>query len=453
MVHRANMTGIHNSSSQQQQQQQQPSSSTATSPVSVSSSGGQPSSTSSAAIPPSTIPSSSSSSPLSSSSTSSSAAASSSPSSSSSSAVSSVQQQPLELLHRELPPKPNRPIGTVGNDDERRSGGEDDDCDEPEAKRRKKAGDKPMAKVEKLEQRLGGILCCAVCLDLPRTAMYQCSMGHLMCAGCFTHLLADGRLRDQNATCPNCRTEISKNNSSRNLAVEKAVSELPAECQYCGNEFPNRSIDYHESHECEDRPTDCRFARIGCQWRGPIHEVSTHETNCAHPKKSGADVMVALQAHDAKAAEDKQLFLTLIDLLSYEKIIFNDLQLKPYRTDEYVHRLYYETSRFSAFNHQWVVKAIINKSQRDPHESCERDITYQLILKSKTSTPLPMHFFVLRGPFSDIKASTQIYKHDFADTETESPFRLLPLPDTAECNRLLAAKAINFRLIMFLASK
>lgn len=52
-----------------------------------------------------------------------------------------------------------------------------------------------------------------------------------MCAGCFTHLLADARLRDQVATCPNCRVEISKSNASRNLAVEKAVSELPNECQ------------------------------------------------------------------------------------------------------------------------------------------------------------------------------------------------------------------------------
>lgn len=39
------------------------------------------------------------------------------------------------------------------------------------------------------------------------------------------------RLRDQVATCPNCRVEISKSNASRNLAVEKAVSELPSECQ------------------------------------------------------------------------------------------------------------------------------------------------------------------------------------------------------------------------------
>lgn len=57
---------------------------------------------------------------------------------------------------------------------------------------------------------------------------------------------------------------------------------------------------------------------------------------------------------------------------------FVDLQMKPYRTDEYVHKLFYETARFSAFNHQWVVKARINNSQRDPHQSNERNITYQV---------------------------------------------------------------------------
>lgn len=74
-----------------------------------------------------------------------------------------------------------------------------------------------------------------------------------MCAGCFTHLLADARLRDEVATCPNCRVEISKHSSSRNLAVEKAVNELPAECQFCNKEFPRNSLDRHEREECEER--------------------------------------------------------------------------------------------------------------------------------------------------------------------------------------------------------
>ena len=43
---------------------------------------------------------------------------------------------------------------------------------EPEKKRRK-LSKLPDGKSDKLEQRLGGILCCAVCLDLPRAAIYQ----------------------------------------------------------------------------------------------------------------------------------------------------------------------------------------------------------------------------------------------------------------------------------------
>lgn len=33
--------------------------------------------------------------------------------------------------------------------------------------------DKQQTASDKLEHRLGGILCCAVCLDLPRSAIYQ----------------------------------------------------------------------------------------------------------------------------------------------------------------------------------------------------------------------------------------------------------------------------------------
>lgn len=57
--------------------------------------------------------------------------------------------------------------------------------------------------------------------------------------------------------------------------------------------------------------------------------------------------------------------------------------MKPYRTDEYVHKLFYETTRFSAFNHQWIVKAIINNSQRDVHQTTDRQITYQVKKKKK----------------------------------------------------------------------
>lgn len=61
-----------------------------------------------------------------------------------------------------------------------------------------------------------------------------------------------------------------------------------------------------------------------------------------------------------------------------KSLFITDLQAKSYRTDEYLTKLFYETARFSAFNHQWIVKAIINNSQRDVHQCNDRVITYQV---------------------------------------------------------------------------
>lgn len=51
-----------------------------------------------------------------------------------------------------------------------------DEIVEPETKKMKLSA--PSGKSDKLEQRLGGILCCAVCLDLPISAVYQVNGTH-----------------------------------------------------------------------------------------------------------------------------------------------------------------------------------------------------------------------------------------------------------------------------------
>lgn len=55
-------------------------------------------------------------------------------------------------------------------------------------------------KARTLEDRIGSILSCCICLDLSSLAMYQCVNGHLMCASCFNHLLADCKLKDEQTT-------------------------------------------------------------------------------------------------------------------------------------------------------------------------------------------------------------------------------------------------------------
>ncbi|XP_051827228.1 zinc finger TRAF-type-containing protein 1 isoform X2 [Antechinus flavipes] len=172
----------------------------------------------------------------------------------------------------------------------------------------------------KLEERLYSVLCCTVCLDLPKASVYQCTNGHLMCAGCFIHLLADARLKEEQATCPNCRCEISKSLCCRNLAVEKAVSELPSECGFCMRQFPRSLLERHQKEECQDRVTQCKYKRIGCPWQGPFHELTVHEAECTHPTKTGNELMEILDEMDQTHKKEMQLYNSIFSLLSFEKI-------------------------------------------------------------------------------------------------------------------------------------
>lgn len=71
------------------------------------------------------------------------------------------------------------------------------------------------------------------------------------------------------------------------------------------------------------RPVKCGFSKIGCPWRGPSHEASEHEKVCPHPSATGRDVMSALDTMDQKFQEEKLLYDTIFDLMSFEKITFN----------------------------------------------------------------------------------------------------------------------------------
>lgn len=56
--------------------------------------------------------------------------------------------------------------------------------------------------------------------------------------------------------------------------------------------------------------------------------------------------------------------------------------MKPYRTEEFIHTLYYETLRFTLCNYQWVIKAQVNDNQKDVHQSVERYLSYQVMTAS-----------------------------------------------------------------------
>lgn len=120
--------------------------------------------------------------------------------------------------------------------------------------------------------------------------LLQCSNGHLMCASCLSHLLADGRLKDESTTCPNCRCEISKPMCIRNLAVEKAISEMPSDCSYCCKQVPRHQLQIHETEVCSERCV-CDISAAHCSvltcaelmlprvWNNSIHVVILNCSN------------------------------------------------------------------------------------------------------------------------------------------------------------------------------
>ena len=148
----------------------------------------------------------------------------------------------------------------------------------------------------------------------------------------------------------------------------------------------------------------------------------------------------------------------------YSKIQFNtlsfacflphtDLQLRPYRTDDFITKLYYESSRFGALNQQWVVKARVNDDERNPSHMIDRHLTFQLILKSRITAPLEVQFIILSGPFTTTKMYPKIFRVEFNNDNTESQHQTLPLIDSAECNKVLSGKTINLRLILVQVQK
>ena len=133
--------------------------------------------------------------------------------------------------------------------------------------------------------------------------------------------------------------------------------------------------------------------------------------------------------------------------------VSTEVQFRPYRTDDFITRLYYETPRFTVLNQTWVLKARVNDSERNPNLSCKRTLSVQLLLKSKVTAPLECSFLLLKGPYDDVKISPVIYHFVFTNESNETDYVPLPIVDSVECNKLLAAKNINLRLFLFQIQK
>ncbi|NXC42560.1 CYHR1 protein, partial [Penelope pileata] len=195
-----------------------------------------------------------------------------------------------------------------------------------------------------------------------------------------------------------------------------------------------------------------------CPWQGPFHELTVHEAECTHPTKTGNELMEILDEMDQSRKKEMQLYNSIFSLLSFENIGYTGgTHGWPWRWGGLGVALalgwHWRCWRLTVLNQTWVLKARVNDSERNPNLSCKRTLSFQLILKSKVNSPLECSFLLLEGPYDDVKINPVIYHFVFTNESNETDYVPLPIVDSVECNKLLAAKNINLRLFLFQRQK
>lgn len=71
----------------------------------------------------------------------------------------------------------------------------------------------------------------------------------------------------------------------------------------------------------------------------------------------------------------------------------------------------------------------------------------------QVNSALECSFLLLKGPYDDVRIKPVIHHHSFSNDANETDYVPLPISDSVECNKLLAAKNINLRLFIFQVQK
>lgn len=307
--------------------------------------------------------------------------------------------------------------------------------------KRIKVGNDRETQILQFHDKVSDLLICTVCLANPNTEIYQCHYGHLMCIGCFYRLLADARIKDEQARCPKCRVDMSRNSCVRNLVVELLLSELLSDCIYCNTTMPRNKLDSH-SKECKGRPLSCVYAKVGCSWTGPAHSSQQHTEECDFQNRPAKEIITHINKSDRKHEEQAEKYRSVTSFMSNAKLFFTDIVLNPHRTDDFIPQLYYESSKFNLFGHYWLGRG---KVTGDEH-NYQRSLSLKLVLKGKSN--MDIEFCFIRDPYCCVEVVPEVHRHSFTPEDVESEYKEIRLIQPLDLNNLLAEKSIKFRLYM-----
>lgn len=96
---------------------------------------------------------------------------------------------------------------------------------------------------------------------------------------------------------------------------------------------------------------------------------------------------------------------------------------------------------------RWVFTEIFRAHELEPAPCFNLDVSPQV------NSVLECSFLLLKGPYDDVWIKPVIHHHSFSNDTNETDYVPLPISDSVECNKLLAAKNINLRLFIFQVQK
>lgn len=89
----------------------------------------------------------------------------------------------------------------------------------------------------------------------------------------------------------------------------------------------------------------------------------------------------------------------------------------------------------------------------DSDQNLNSTCNTRMLFCVQVNSTLECSFLLLKGPYEDVRITPVIYHHFFSNDSNETDYVPLPISDSVECNKLLAAKNINLRLFIFQVQK
>ncbi|KAH8328081.1 hypothetical protein KR067_003694, partial [Drosophila pandora] len=303
-----------------------------------------------------------------------------------------------------------------------------------------------------LGERLNQLMLCVVCHEVPHPdKSYQCSVGHILCDDCVSHILADAAISNTEAQCPVCRVRMTWSDLGQNAVVRQALWELSKNCLLCGLVVTLKGLTSHLENDCELRRVSCRFRCLGCDWVGAYAICPMHEAGCQFPKMNGEEIQGALEKADNLERKSLQQAVRFLHELSQRRIFFRNLEIF-WKTDWAMTNTerFLDSQSFEAYGNQWILRLRVSLSLDD----IPVKVKSTLLLKVPPKEVITVRYLVLMPSRQGSDKNMQDILANLVERQyvagTAERYQDLPMQSPMALYRLLAMQRIVLRLWMFM---